>query len=89
MAYWLVGFLFVKRAPFEAESNYYDMGSSSECYCNDQFLELETLVPKQILAPEESVIHVESRELFENVVRPENKADARSLVERFGLEDNV
>lgn len=87
LAYWLDGCLFVKQAPFDAQATYYDLGSSSECYCNDQFLELETLGPRVFLAPGESVNHVEIWELFENVVKPEHEVDAKSLVERFGLED--
>ncbi len=88
MAYWLDGCLFVKRAPFDAQATYYDLGSSSECYCNDQFLELETLGPKTILAPRESVTHVETWELYENVTRPVCDSDVRNIVENFRLEDN-
>ncbi|PKO06646.1 MAG: hypothetical protein CVU41_05980 [Chloroflexi bacterium HGW-Chloroflexi-3] len=89
LAYWLDECLFVKRAAFSDGSTYYDMGSSSECYCNDQFLELETLGPKTFLEPGESVTHVETWRLFENVVRPENEADARSIVDCFELEDKA
>lgn len=88
LAYWLDQCLFVKRAPYIDSCDYYDQGSSSECYCNDQFLELETLGAKRILAPGEFVTHVETWELFENVARPENEAYARSLVERFAIENN-
>ena len=45
LAYWLNRTLFVKRTSYDAQSTYFDFGSSSECYCNDQFLELETLAP--------------------------------------------
>jgi hypothetical protein len=89
LAYWLDGCLFVKRTSFLEESDYYDMGSSSECYCNDQFLELETLGPKTILEPGVSVTHLETWSLFENVARPENEADARSIVDCFGIEDEA
>ncbi len=87
LAYWLDDCLFVKQAPFEPEGNYYDLGSSSECYCNDQFLELETLGPWTILEPGESVNHVEMWSLYENVLKPDHELDARLLVERLGLVD--
>lgn len=45
LAYWLDGVLFVKRADHEPRSSYSDFGSSSECYCCSDFLELETLSP--------------------------------------------
>lgn len=89
MAYWQDDFLFVKHASFDAQANYYDLGSSSECYCNDQFLELETLGPKTILEPGESVTHVEIWSLYENVVKPDHEVDVNSLVERLGIEDKV
>ena len=85
LAYWIDGCLFVKRAPYDAQANYYDMGCSSECYCNDQFLELETLGPKTKLNPGESVSHVEIWELLENVSRPENEVDVAMMVENLGI----
>lgn len=78
LAYWLDNTLFVKRAKYEAQSAYYDFGSSSECYCNDEFLELETLAPIQTIAPKESVTHVETWELYGNVDRPRD--DIKSIV---------
>ncbi len=86
LAYWLDGILFVKHAPYYDGSEYYDMGSSSECYCNDQFLELETLSPKTTLQPGDSITHTETWELFADVARPENEKDVSVLVEKFGLD---
>lgn len=86
LGYWLNNTLFVKRAKYEAQSAYYDLGSSSECYCNDKFLELETLAPIQTLAPETSVEHVETWELYGSVVRPRNEKDVHSLVASLKLE---
>ena len=85
LAYWLDGCLFVKSAPYDVQANYYDMGSSSECYCNNQFLELETLGPKTILNPGEFVSHVEIWELLENVSRPENLEDVAMMVENLRI----
>ena len=86
LAYWLNGTLFVKRAKYEAQSAYLDLGSSSECYFNDQFVELETLAPISKIEPGACVSHVETWELFGNVDRPRDEEDVSALVEKFGLE---
>jgi hypothetical protein len=86
LAYWLNGTLFVKRAKYEAHSNYYDFGSSSECYCNDQFIELETLAPIGTIEPGTFVSHVETWELYQNVDCPHNIKEVQPLVTNLGLE---
>lgn len=85
LAYWLENTLFVKHAKYEAQSAYYDFGSSSECYCNDQFLELETLAPITTIAPKESITHIETWALYGNTTRPRNEKDAQSLVDSLKL----
>jgi hypothetical protein len=86
LAYWLNGTLFVKRANYESQSSYFDFGSSSECYCNDQFIELETLAPISTIDPGTSVTHVEIWELYGNVDCPRDEMDAQLLVEKLDLE---
>jgi hypothetical protein len=86
LAYWRNGILFVKRARYEAHSAYFDFGSSSECYCNERFIELETLAPIAALEPGASAAHVEIWELYEYTERPRNEEDAQALVEKLKLE---
>jgi hypothetical protein len=86
LAYWLNGTLFVKRAKYEAQSAYFDLGSSTECYCNDQFIELETLAPIGTINLGASTTHVETWELYGGVDRPRDEIDMQSLVEKLGLE---
>ena len=86
LAYWHSGTLFVKRAAFNPHAAYYDFNSSSECYCNHRFLELETLAPISTLEPGASVTHTETWELFANVAFPADESVAQSLVEKLGLE---
>lgn len=86
LAYWLDGALFVKRAAFDAQAEYYDFGSSSECYCNGRFLELETLAPIGRLAPGASVTHTETWELYADVDFPEDEDTVQGIVEKLGLE---
>lgn len=87
LAYWLNGTLFVKVAPYQPAAAYGDLGSSSECYCNDRFLELETLGPLVLLHPGESVSHVEKWYLYENVAYPHHEEDVQSLVTALRLDE--
>jgi len=86
LAYWLDDTLFVKRAAFDSQTKYCDYGSSSEFYCNDKFLELETLAPITKLAPGESATHTETWELYADVEFPANEDAAQEIVEKLGLE---
>ena len=86
LAYWLAGTLFVKRATLDTQAAYYDFGSSSECYCNDRFLELETLAPISTLAPGESATHTETWELYADVDFPADKDTVQGIIEKLGLE---
>lgn len=86
LAYWINGVLFVKRATYEVGSQYYDFGSSSECYCNDAFLELETLAPINRIEPGGTATHVETWGLYKDIDRPRDAREVQSLVERLALE---
>jgi hypothetical protein len=86
LGHWLDGTLFVKRVAFEAQAEYCDLGSSSECYCNHRFLELETLGPMGTLAPGESAVHTEVWELYGNVERPKDEDTTQTILDEIGLE---
>ena len=86
LAYWLNGTLFVKHADHEEKAQYFDFNSSSECYCNDQFLELETLAPITTIAQNETAIHVEIWDLYKDIKYPKTHDDVKALVEKLGLE---
>lgn len=81
LAYWQAGTLFVKKTVFDPQANYLDYGSSSECFCNDRFLELETLGGVTTLAEGGEVSHVETWEVFGEVERPGDEAVAEILVQ--------
>jgi hypothetical protein len=86
LAYWWNGMLFVKRAAYDVNAEYDDFGSSSECYCDHRFIELETLAPIRTIAPGETATHIETWELYRDVDRPRHESDAQRLVETLGLE---
>ncbi|MEN8240897.1 MAG: hypothetical protein ABFS17_03160 [Chloroflexota bacterium] len=85
LAYWLAGTLFVKRAAYNHQAQYFDLGSSSECYFNDRFLELETLGPISKLQPGERATHTETWELFQDIEEPTDHAAAQRVIENLGL----
>ncbi len=62
MAYRLDGHLFVKRARHPAGAAKVDLGASGQCYCNESFLELETIGPLSTIAPGAALTH---REVWE------------------------
>ncbi|HSB01937.1 MAG TPA: hypothetical protein VLE49_14905, partial [Anaerolineales bacterium] len=68
MGYWLDGVLFVKRFSIQMSASYPDHGCNAESYCNDQFIELETLGPLTKLEPGESVFHTETWEVYTELV---------------------
>lgn len=69
-AYWINGVLFVKRFEALPDSTYPDGGCNTETYCNDKFIELESLGPVASLAPGATVIHNETWELYDNLDQP-------------------
>ena len=86
LGYWIDGTLFIKRAVYLHEAVYADFGSSSECYCNNRFIELETLGPVITLAPGNFVDHTETWELFDCGDIPKDEDAVQDIVERIGLE---
>ncbi len=86
LAYWLEGTLFVKKAAYDPSVDYYDFGSSSECYCNNRFLELETLGSKTTLMPGQSVTHTETWELYPHVDFQPDEEYVQRLIDILKLE---
>jgi hypothetical protein len=64
LAYWYDGILFRKTFDVHRDQTYPDNNCNAEMYCNDQFLELESLGPLQRLNPGASVNHIETWEIF-------------------------
>jgi hypothetical protein len=85
LAYWLEETLFVKSAGYTSGAAYPDFGCSSECYCNDQFVELETLGPLQEIQPGGSIRHVETWQFFHAPARPGDESAVKRLIEQFEL----
>jgi len=65
LAYWLDGILFRKTFEVGTGLFYPDNNCNAEMYCNDQFVELESLGSLKILPPDGSVTHVETWDIFD------------------------
>jgi hypothetical protein len=87
LGYLLDETLFVKRAAFDSSAAYYDLGSSSQCYCNPHFLELETLGPRSTIEPGASVTHREVWEIHHGVGMELTEESAHSEAEKLGLSE--
>lgn len=70
IAYWIDGVLFVKRYEPFPRASFPDSGCNTETFCNDQFVELETLGALGWLEPGKSFIHTETWELYGTLDQP-------------------
>ena len=80
LGYWLDGVLFVKRFDTLVGVQYPDQGCNAEVYCNDQFIELESLGPLEQINPGQTVHHSELWELHESLDVPLIPALIKRLV---------
>ena len=67
LAYWLDGVLFRKTFEAQAGLSYPDNNSNAEMYCNNQFVELESLAPLVRLNPGDSAKHVETWDIMQGL----------------------
>ncbi len=86
LAYWIDGVLFVKKAAFDPQGNYPDYSSSSECYCNQSFLELEILAPLARIEPDATIAHTEVWELHSDIPLPKDESSIQAMLQEIGLE---
>ena len=61
------GVFFRKTQDLHPEQNYPDFNCTTESYCNDKFIELETLGPLQTLKPGECTMLTETWELYTKI----------------------
>lgn len=82
-AYWLAGTLFVKRYEVQADAVYPDHGCNTETYCNDEFIELESLGPLRQVAPGQTVTHTEIWEIYNTLDVPFLPEDIRAAIRKI------
>jgi hypothetical protein len=85
LAYFREGTLFIKSGISQPDATYCDNGCSGECYCNDRFLELETLGPLVTIPPGGLVTHMEAWTVVDQVrLEPTEEAVESLKVPEFG-----
>ncbi len=67
IAYWLDGMLFRKTFDVQKNLHYPDNNCNAEMYCNNRFVELESLGPLTRLDPGASVTHIEKWEILKEI----------------------
>lgn len=67
LAYWNQGVLFRKTFDVRTEGVFPDYGCNAEIYCDEHFIELESLAPLSKLAAGGSVSHTESWEFYDTL----------------------
>jgi len=77
--------LFIKQVEFSPDMDYYDFNSSSECYCNPSFVELETLSARTKLEPGESFSHRETWRVYDQVDASITEQSIHNLMGDLGL----
>lgn len=82
LGYWLDDVLFVKRFEVLADAQYPDHECNSEIYCNDQFIELESLGSLERVRPGQTVHHSEVWEIYDSLDLPFVPADIKRLVQQ-------
>ncbi len=85
VAYWRERVLFVKRFSSRPAAPHADFGCNAEFYCNDAFIEMETIAPLTTLDPGQSVEHVETWEFHSGIDAPRTVESVRALVNSLSL----
>ena len=79
------GMLFVKRFDAQLDRAHPDYGCNAETYCNDQFIELETLGPLAKLQPGDSTTSKETWEFYTGLGESQTIEAVRSHLDRLNL----
>jgi hypothetical protein len=85
VGYMRKGVLFVKRFDPCPDLPHADLGCNVEVYCNERFIELETLAPLCRLEPGQSATHIETWELYAGLDAPQTHETAHDWAHLLGL----
>ncbi len=79
------GVFFLKRFAPQLELPHPDLNSNTQLYCNQRFIELESLAPLTVLEPGQSTVHVETWEIYRNVTLPHTIEGLGELIQALAL----
>ncbi len=87
MAYWCDGILFIKRFLHDSQKPYPDLNCNTECYCYNQFIELESLGPLTKLEPGDLITHTETWSFHSGIPNPMTSQGIAAIEQTLGLLD--
>jgi hypothetical protein len=85
LAYLRHSILFVKSFDPLTHLPHPDQGCNVECYCNDRFMEIETVGPTSRLEPGQSVQHSETWQIYQLDEEPEDYEKIRAAVQSLKI----
>lgn len=85
VAYLVGETLLIKRFDHQPQAAHVDFGCDTEVYCNDQFIEVETLGALVTLQPGESTTHTETWELHTGLKAAPTLDGVRAMIQTLGL----
>jgi hypothetical protein len=77
--------LFIKRFEHQPHAAHVDFGCDTEVYCNNQFIEVETLGALVTLQPGEATTHTETWELHTEIKAAHTLDGVRAMAKTLGL----
>lgn len=86
LGYYLDRTLFIKKADFIPHGDYIDLGCSMESYCDDRFLEVETISPLTTVAPHTKLVYQEKWFVFPNVVMSMTEESVEEVIKDLKIE---
>ena len=75
LGYLRAGTFFLKRFDPQLDLPHPDFNTNAQLYCNQRFIELESLAPLRVLEPGETSVHVETWEIYRDVDVPQTIED--------------
>lgn len=85
LGYLRSGVFFLKRFDPQLELPHPDLNTNAQLYCNQHYIELETLAPLLTLEPGQSSVHVETWEIYRNVDVPQSIEGLDELIRSLAL----
>jgi hypothetical protein len=85
VGYLRAGILLAKRFQPQPSAWHADLGCNAEVYCNERFIEMETLGPLSRIEPGQSVTHVETWEFYTGLGAPRTPDEVKSILSQLNL----
>jgi hypothetical protein len=86
LGYLRSGVFFLKRFDPQLDLPHPDLNTNAQLYCNERYIELETLAPLTMLEPGQSSVHLETWEIYRDVDMPQSIEGLTELIQSLHLD---